>query len=70
MLVNCYKDADNSFKVYFCSAEQKHEAIPATAELVSSQPLEKWQNSALYTNYNIIGAIQAEGLCIVDHNVE
>ncbi|MCG8530009.1 MAG: hypothetical protein MI749_05025 [Desulfovibrionales bacterium] len=70
MLVNCYKDADNSFKVYFCDAAQKHETIPATAQLVSTQPIEKWQSSALYKAYNIIGAIQADGVCMVDHNVE
>ena len=70
MLVDCFKDADNSFKVYFCTANKKHEAIPETAQLVSSQPIEKWQCAALYRSYNIFEEIQSQGVCIVDHDVK
>lgn len=70
MLVDCFKDADNSFKVYFCNANKKHAAIPKTAQLVSSQPIDKWQCAPLYKNYDIFNSIQRNGVCIVDHNVE
>lgn len=70
MLVDCFKDADNSFKVYFCNANQKHKSIPETAQRVSSQPVEKWQRAALYRSYNIFETIQSQGVCIVDHDVK
>ncbi|MEZ0576879.1 hypothetical protein [Halodesulfovibrio aestuarii] len=69
MLVNCFKDADNSFKVYFCNAHKRHNSIPETAHLVSSQPIERWQSAPLYRGYNIFETIQRHGVCIIDHKV-
>ncbi|SIO31214.1 hypothetical protein SAMN02745161_2739 [Halodesulfovibrio marinisediminis DSM 17456] len=70
MLVNCFKDADNSFKVYFCNAHKKHKSIPENAQLVSSQPIERWQRAPLYKHHDIFETIQRHGVCIVDHNVK